>query len=275
MNNTNKWKEKSKLIIAAHRGDKEHYPENTMPAFVRAIEFGCDAIETDIHQTSDGTLIIMHDHEVDRTTNGTGMICNKTLAEIRSLDAGIKFSEEFKDTRVPTLDEFLDLCMPHKDLLLNLELKDYPAVEGDRIAFSTVDKVIAAVEKRNMQDRVMINSFSGQILEYCHQKYPYYPLHGFFPLRLMPGLSRDPYEYLTYACLFSGILENGKSCPSPSPLCDSSDFEYIKSRGILPCVCFPKDRTELMQKAVDMGTTMFTTNNLEAAIAISKNISIK
>jgi len=270
-----KWTSKDKIILAAHRGDKEFCPENTMPAFERAIKLGCDAIETDIHQTSDGYMIIMHDHDVDRTTNGTGKICEKTLAEMRTLDAGVKFSEEFKGTLVPTLDEFLDLCEPYHDLLLNLELKDYPAVEGDAIAFSSVDKVIAAVEKRNMQDRVMINSFSCQVLEYCHEKYPSYPLHGFFPIHRMSGVTYNPYEYLTYACLFSGSLVNGKLTRSPDPVSPKEDFEYLDKNGVYTCVCFPKDTEELMQRAVDLGVLMFTSNNPETALAILKKIISK
>ncbi|MBE6670457.1 MAG: hypothetical protein E7601_09680 [Ruminococcaceae bacterium] len=269
------WNSKDEIIIAGHRGDKEFCPENTMPAFRRAISIGCDAIETDIHQTADGHMIIMHDHDVDRTTDGTGRICEKTLAEMKLLDAGIKFSEEFKGTPVPTLDEFLDLCEPHKDLLLNLELKDYPQVEGDKISFSSVDKVIAAVEKRNMQDRVMINSFSGQVLEYCHKKYPEYPLHGFYPLHRMSGLTQNPYEYLRYVCLFSGNLVNGKLTRSDDPVSPKEDFEYLDKQGNFTCVCFPKDTEELMQRGIDNGVVMFTSNNPETAIAIKKKLSIK
>lgn len=269
------WNSKDKIILAAHRGDKEFCPENTIPAFERAIKLGCDAIETDIHQTKDGHMIIMHDHDVDRTTNGSGRICEKTLEEIRSLDAGAKFDPSFEGTLVPTLDEFLDLCEPYEELLLNLELKDYPAVEGDEIAFSTVDKVIAAVEKRNMQDRVMINSFSAQVLEYCHEKYPSYPLHGFFPIHRMSGVTYNPYEYLTYACLFSGSLVNGKLTRSSDPINSKSDFEYLDKQGVMTCVCFPRDNEELMQRAIDNGVMMFTSNNPETAIAILKKITSK
>lgn len=269
------WNSKNKIIIAGHRGDKEFCPENTMPAFERAIKLGCDAIETDIHQTADGHMIIMHDHTVDRTTDGEGMICEKTFEEIKKLDAGIKFSESFKGTAVPTLDEFLDLCEPYTDLLLNLELKDYPQVEGDAIAFSSVDKVIAAVEKRNMQDRVMINSFSGQVLEYCHEKYPSYPLHGFYPLHRMSGLTKNPYEYLRYACLFAGGLVNGKLTRSDDPISPKTDFEYLDAQGVFTCVCFPKDTEELMQRALDLGVVMFTSNNPETAIAIKKRLTDK
>ncbi len=267
------WNDKSRIILAGHRGDKEFCPENTIPAFERAIKIGCNAIETDIHQTKDGYMIIMHDHDVDRTTDGTGRICDKTLEEIRALDAGIKFSENFKGTKVPLLDEFLDLVAPYEDILLNLELKDYPYVEGDEISFSSVDKVIEAVEKRGLKERVMINSFSGQVIEYCHEKYPDYPLHGFFPIYRMKMLKYDPYEYLTYVCLFSADLVNGERVPAADVLSPKKDFDYISNRGCLTCVCFPKDNEELMRRALENGVTMFTSNNPETAIEILKKIS--
>ena len=72
-----------KIMMAAHRGDKDCRPENTMPAYEHAIEVGADAIEVDVHQTKDGVLVMMHDHTVDRTTNGTGKVSDMTLAEIR------------------------------------------------------------------------------------------------------------------------------------------------------------------------------------------------
>jgi len=130
---------KEKLGVTGHRGCKAYMPENTLMSFSEAFRLGVDVLELDIQFTRDDVLIVMHDELVDRTTDGKGAVNFKTLAEMKALDAGVKFDEKFKGTAVPTLDEFLDLCDPHKELLLNLELKDYPAVEGDTIAFSTVD----------------------------------------------------------------------------------------------------------------------------------------
>ena len=97
------------IYVAGHRGLSARYPENTMPSFRAALEAGLDMIELDVHRTKDGQLIVMHDHTVDRTTDGTGPIAEKTLEEIKALDAGGWFSGEFRGERVPTLREFMEL----------------------------------------------------------------------------------------------------------------------------------------------------------------------
>jgi len=267
-----------RIIMAAHRGDKDCRPENTMPAFRHAIELGADGIETDIHQTKDGVLVMMHDHTVDRTTDGQGRVCDMTLEEIRTLDAGIKKGPEYKGTKVPTFEEFLNLVEPVEGLLLNLELKDYPSVEGD-ICYSTADKVIEAVERRGLSDRVMINCFSWKVLDYVATKYgDKYPLHGFWPDFLMQKPEKDMYPYLTYVCLFNCVLKDGKADWSPrkeNEFCPEEDYAYLKSVGCEPCVCFPSDTPELMREALRRGVTMFTCNNPEKAIKILKEIGAR
>lgn len=91
------------VIVVGHRGTTKFAPENTIPAFEIAIEYGADLIEMDIRETKDGELVIMHDETVDRTTNGTGKVAEHTLKEIKELDAGSWFSPEFEGVRVPTL----------------------------------------------------------------------------------------------------------------------------------------------------------------------------
>ena len=77
--------------VASHRGDWIYAPENSMPALEHAIYFGSNMIETDVHLTKDGKIIMMHDATVDRTTNGTGAIADLTLAEIKKLHLPIIF----------------------------------------------------------------------------------------------------------------------------------------------------------------------------------------
>ncbi len=76
------------LQIYAHRGSSGTHPENTLPAFAEAVRVGADGIELDVHLSKDGYLIVMHDEEVDRTTNGKGLIREKTLEELKKLNAG-------------------------------------------------------------------------------------------------------------------------------------------------------------------------------------------
>jgi len=95
------------VIVVAHRGASKFAPENTLPAFERAIELGADLIEMDVRQTRDGELILMHDETVDRTTDGSGAVEQLTLAQIRALDAGSWFGDAFRGVRVPTLRQAL------------------------------------------------------------------------------------------------------------------------------------------------------------------------
>lgn len=282
MNKFIEFMQSGKIMMAAHRGAKTKGlpPENTIPAFRYAISLGSDGIETDLHQTKDGVVIMMHDHDVDRTTDGTGRVCNMTLEEIRKLDAGIKAGEEWKGTPVPTFEEFLDLVEPYPDLLINLELKDYPDVEGD-ISYSTADKVIEAVERRNMGERIMINCFSWKIIKYVHDKYgDRYPMHGFYPDYLMRKPEADVYPYLTYVCLFNCRLdENGKVDWSPRKeheLLPKEDFDKVRNElHCEPCVCFNVDTPELMKEAIEKGATMFTCNHPENAIKYLKELGYR
>ena len=97
-----------RVVAIAHRGEHLHHPENTMPAFEEAVRLGADYIEVDVRTTADGKLVLSHDGNVDRCTDGKGEVARMTFDEVRALDAGIKLGPEFKGTRVPTFDEVLD-----------------------------------------------------------------------------------------------------------------------------------------------------------------------
>lgn len=113
--------ERGPIGICAHRGDKKVTPENTIPAFQSAVRKGAHMIELDVAPTSDGRLIIMHDRTLDRTTNGSGAVSDHTFDEIRALDAGSWFNEEFAGTQVPTLEEALEVIPPQ--ILCNVHLR--------------------------------------------------------------------------------------------------------------------------------------------------------
>ena len=85
----------------AHRGASAYEPENTLRSFRRALDMGADLIEFDIRMSSDGHLIVIHDKKVDRTTDGTGLVREMTLGQLKKLDAG-------KGEKIPTLEEVID-----------------------------------------------------------------------------------------------------------------------------------------------------------------------
>jgi len=107
--------------ICAHRGVSDSHPENTIAAFREAIRLGAHMIELDVALSSDGKLVLMHDHTVDRTTNGSGRVEELTLAELKKLDAGFWKGSRFKGEQIPTLKEAIDI-MPY-NIWLNIHLK--------------------------------------------------------------------------------------------------------------------------------------------------------
>ncbi len=109
--------------IIAHRGSSLDRPENTLASCRRAIEAGATVTETDIRTTRDGALVCMHDADVSRTTNGKGLVSEKTLAELRQLDAGSWFDPKFHNERIPTLRETLEVCKGKIDVMLDLQEK--------------------------------------------------------------------------------------------------------------------------------------------------------
>src|SRR3954468_14197510 len=121
--------------VIAHRGDSAHFPENTLPSFDRALELGVDAIEFDLRVSRDGAIVIMHDPTVDRTTSGSGPVSAFTLAELKTFDAGARFSPDGgrnfpfrgQGLTIPTFDEML---ARYTSVPLLIEVKIPEAVPG-------------------------------------------------------------------------------------------------------------------------------------------------
>jgi glycerophosphoryl diester phosphodiesterase len=107
--------------IVAHRGASTVRPENTLAAFRTAIDLGADAIEFDVHSTSDGALVVHHDYLLDRTTTGTGPVHERDLRYVRGLDAGAWFDRRYRSERVPVLGEVLSFA----GIDFELELKGF------------------------------------------------------------------------------------------------------------------------------------------------------
>jgi glycerophosphoryl diester phosphodiesterase len=123
--------------VIAHRGASAEAPENTLPAFEAAVQRGADAFELDVRLTADGAPVVIHDDTLDRTTDRTGLVRSHTLAELRSVDAGARFTADRGqtypyrggDARIPTLGEIL-WAFPKVPLLL--EIKEPEAQEAVR-----------------------------------------------------------------------------------------------------------------------------------------------
>ena len=143
----------SKIVVIAHRGANKFAPENTLAAFRKAIELGCDYFELDVRRTKDGQLVLMHDGSVDRTTNGTGSVVDMTLAEIRALDAGIKRGEQWKGEKVPTFEEAL--TMSKGKIKVYVDNKAGPPAE-----------VLRDIEKHGMLNQVVVYGGAESLREF-------------------------------------------------------------------------------------------------------------
>src|SRR5262249_53546543 len=111
------------LRIGAHRGDPEFAPENTLAAFDAAVALGVDYVETDVQRTADGVLVLLHDDDLDRTTNGTGPVALASSHEVLALDAGSWFDPKFSDQRIITVDAFLEWVEAHDGLGAEIDIK--------------------------------------------------------------------------------------------------------------------------------------------------------
>ncbi len=107
--------------LCAHRGASKTHPENTLSSFRAAVKAGAQMIEFDVFLTKENQMVVLHDANVDRTTNGTGKVSDLTLAEIKKLDAGSWKAPEFSGEQIPTLEEVLSI-MPY-NIWLNVHLK--------------------------------------------------------------------------------------------------------------------------------------------------------
>jgi glycerophosphoryl diester phosphodiesterase len=144
-------------LIFAHRGACRVAPENTLPAFEAAVGLGADGVELDVQYSSDGELMVFHNPSLEATTDGAGRLTSHTSEELRALDAGSFFGPEFAGTRIPTLDEVLDLL--NGKLLVNVELKAL-----DQTTSGIGADVVKSVRARDMQDQVVISSFNPMAL---------------------------------------------------------------------------------------------------------------
>ncbi|MGW7356733.1 glycerophosphodiester phosphodiesterase [Streptomyces sp. NPDC054802] len=131
------------FLTIGHRGVMGVEPENTLRSFVCAEQSGMDAIELDLHLSKDGALAVMHDAEVDRTTDGKGPIAEKTLAELRQLDAG-------GGERVPVFEEVLDAVRSP----LQAEIKDVAAARA----------LAEVMRRRDLVPRVEVSSFHDEAI---------------------------------------------------------------------------------------------------------------
>lgn len=154
------------MKVIAHRGYSEKYPENTMLAFRKAVEAGCDEIELDVHTSKDGVVMVIHDEALERTTDGIGFVRDYTCEELKRLNAGKLFAQETEFERIPTFEEYCAWAAS-APVTTNIEIKTsvyyYEDIE---------EKVAQIIRRFGLEDRVMFSSFNHMSLYKMRQVLP-------------------------------------------------------------------------------------------------------
>lgn len=119
------------FVNYAHRGASAYAPENTMSSFKKAFQLGSNGIELDLQKTKDGKIVIFHDKEIDKKSNGTGKISDYTYNELLELDFGSWFGKEFKNEKIVLFEDFMK-SVSDKNLILAIELKE-EGIEKDTL----------------------------------------------------------------------------------------------------------------------------------------------
>ena len=147
--------------IIGHGGAKGYAPKNTKASFEKALELGVDMVEFDLHQPKDGIIVIYHDPYLDRTTNVHGLIGEKWIKELQNIDVGSWFNPKFKDERILTFEEGLELMLDKIDLIIELK-----QVSGnDRRYEGFEERVLKILNRKNAKKRVLITSFDHYSLK--------------------------------------------------------------------------------------------------------------
>lgn len=167
---------KMNVTITGHRGAAGLAPENSLLAIQKGLESGADFIEIDIHLTKDGEIVVCHDPKIDRTTTGTGDICDLTYDQIMSYnivnDQGIE-----TDLKIPTLDQVLSLVDGNSNLLIEIKRKPglYDGIEA---------KMIDIIKSHNAEQWTTVQSFNDMTLEITHSLMEDLPLEKLFIFKL-------------------------------------------------------------------------------------------
>ena len=209
-----------------HRGYCTKAPENTLPAFRMSRLHGFKYVETDVRHTSDGVAVLLHDSSVNRTSNGEGEVDKLSFSQLSSLDFGSWKGKEFKNTKIPTFEEFLDLCSKI-GLEPNIELKD-----GTR---KQIINIVSNVGKYGLKGKVRYISFQKVLLDYV--------------------LDQDPEAYVELLCgdVTSSVIKNAYSLLRGSNKVSVSASDYsiysvnlCRNSGLPLCVWAVDSKSEIL-----------------------------
>ncbi|GAA1379856.1 glycerophosphodiester phosphodiesterase [Peribacillus frigoritolerans] len=245
-----------KIVNVAHRGASGYAPEHTIPAYQMGEQMKGDYIEIDLQMTKDGRLVAMHDEKVDRTTNGTGLVKDLTLAEIKKLDAGTWFNEKYpqlakegyEGLKVPTLEEVFKKFGKKANYYIETKSPDvYPGMEEELLQVLEEYKM---VDSKGRTKNVLIQSFSKESLMKVHDLNPRLPLVQLFSYKNQATISDEELESIKEYAVGVG------------PNFSKVDGQYVKMVRNHDLQFHPYTVNERadMKKALEWGATGLFTN---------------
>jgi len=239
-----------RTLNIAHRGASSLAPENTIPAFDKALEIGVDGLEFDVQLSKDNIPVIIHDESLDRTTTGQGPVKDHALAELKKFDAGAFFAPRFSGAAIPALDEVLSRYR-NENLLFNIELKNavvsYPGIE---------EAVLECIGRHNLEEKTLISSFNHDSLVTCRRINPAVrtgllyiedirePWHY---VRSLGCYSAHPlFFYLQDPAILAGFKEHGIPL-YPWTVNDPSQMEIFAAQGIEAIITdYPRELKKIL-----------------------------
>jgi glycerophosphoryl diester phosphodiesterase len=235
-------------LVLGHRGASFDAPANTVAAFSLAREVGADGVELDTSLSLDGVPVVIHDLTLDATTDGSGPVRARSLAEIQALDAGSYFDASYRGERVPTLDEAFEAIGP--DLVVNVELKT-ESWRPNGLEQSALD----VIRRHNTANRVIVSSFNPFALRRFRALAPEIPIGYLY--------SPDEPFYLRYGWLMLGVPHEARH-PQHSMI-DAQYMAWARRHGYRVNT-WTVDEPDRIRALRDLGVDAIITNRPDVAL---------
>jgi glycerophosphoryl diester phosphodiesterase len=244
-------------LVAAHRGGALLWPENSLTAYRQALALGADLLETDVHLTADGEVVVLHDPTLDRTTTGTGRVRAARLADLSRLRLRGRDGADTQDS-VPTLTQLLDLLAPSRARLL-LEIK----VDADRQRYPGIEeKVLAALNARGLADRTVVMAFEPETVKRLRA------LDPSIDLALLVGRARVERERVPPRDAVRWTRELGAShLGIDYRVLDSSVVEAAREAGIAVGAWTVNDEADL-RRVIALGVALVISDRPDLALRL-------
>ncbi len=231
--------------VIAHRGASGYAPENTMASIYKALEMNADYVEIDVHLSKDGKVMVIHDKDLNRTTTGSGLVADHTLEELKQLDAGSWYSEEFAGEQIPTLSEVIAATNGKSVLLIELKIGnvEYEGIE---------EKIDSIIKAHSAEGWCEIQSFYDHFLEGFIALQPNYKVH-----KLIVGKIPFLPIYFDHKWRFGALMHWKNKVAGINPNHKFASFRFVNRLHKNGYTCFtwtvnkPEQMKALQLKGID------------------------